>query len=504
MPVLRVKSGPDKGKVYEVREQVLEIGRDAPGGVQIMDQGVSRRHAEIVRIGELYFVKDLESTNGTFVNEKRVTEEILRIGDHVRIGNTVLVFEDRRAQLRDSSQLMLEERGDAGQTQLGSTIRVSIRRPGERGEPGTEGRVQTPEARSLEILCNLAYLSSEEKDLSRLLERASEHIGKALGADHLFVLWLRDEPGNRYEILGRFDRDGDTSTAACVSNSIVKECMAHGRGVLTSDATLDGQFQATASVVMKQLRSVICVPIPILGRNVGALYVYSGRPEAFSAEDLSLASAVGMQLGTTVGLLKAVQRSDRFFRNSLRTLVAAIEMKDKSQSGRAERVAGYCLAIAKELGLETHEVRNAWLAGLLHDIGSIPLSDKDREHTVTLETKKNKYARDLLSKVPDLNEVLPAILDANERHDGSGSPEGKSGDQISILGRILGLALELDKELYHSPAGGELLTVKDALLKLKELADKKFDRKVVNALLLAYRNGKLFNEAEEFFELPLE
>ena len=49
MAILRVKSGPNKGKAYEIREENVVLGRDAAGGVQIMDQGVSRQHAEIFR-----------------------------------------------------------------------------------------------------------------------------------------------------------------------------------------------------------------------------------------------------------------------------------------------------------------------------------------------------------------------------------------------------------------------------------------------------------------------
>jgi hypothetical protein len=66
------------------------------------------------------------------------------------------------------------------------------------------------------------------------------------------------------------------------------------------------------------------------------------------------------------------------------------------------------------------------------------------------------------------------------------------------------LAIALDHELYHGAAGSEELTVKDALVKLRETADRLFDREVVNALLRAYRNGKLFNLQEEFFEVPLD
>ena len=59
----------------------------------------------------MYFIRDLESTNGTFVNARTIKEELLRIGDQIRIGNTVLVFEDKYAQLRDSSRLMVEDAG---------------------------------------------------------------------------------------------------------------------------------------------------------------------------------------------------------------------------------------------------------------------------------------------------------------------------------------------------------------------------------------------------------
>jgi response regulator RpfG family c-di-GMP phosphodiesterase len=266
---------------------------------------------------------------------------------------------------------------------------------------------------------------------------------------------------------------------------------------------MDKQFNAMASVVMKQLRSVMCVPIHLLGKNMGVLYVYSKKSEAFSSEDLELASAVGIQLGTTIGLLTMLRGSDKFFRNSIRTLVSAIEMKSPENRGKCERVAGYCLAIAKELGLETHDLRNAWLAGMLHDIGSIPLTDKERSQELTLETKKNHYARELLKHVSGLESILPAIEEQNERFDGSGSPEGRKGSDISILGRVLGLALELDRTLYHGSAGGEEMTAKEALLKIKEMADRQFDRESVNALLIAYRNGKLFNQDEEFFEVPL-
>jgi HD-GYP domain-containing protein (c-di-GMP phosphodiesterase class II) len=503
MAILRVKAGPHKGKVFDIHDENLVMGRDVTEGIQVLDQGVSRRHAEIFRIGEMYFIRDLESRNGTFVNEKPITEELLRFGDQVRVGNSVLVFEDKLAYLRDSSSILAEEpHAESNQETIAPSSTIRLNLTSVSGKK-VEQPIESEESKHLNVLFQLACITNEEKDLSRLLGRSAELIGTTLDADHVYILWAKDEADGTFEILGRYDRAGENGGAGCVSRSIIKDCIRYGRSVLTSDASTDRQFNTMATVVMRQLRSVMCVPISLLGKVHGVLYVYSGKSEAFSSDDLELASAIGIELGTTIGLLKMIRNSDKFFRNSIRTLVSAIETRNPETRGKAERVASYCLSIAKELGLGTHDVRNAWLAGMLYDIGSIPLTDKERQQSVTLETRKNHYARELLKQAPGLEAILPAVEGQNERWDGSGSPEGKKAADIPVLARVLGLALELDRNLYHGSAGGEEMTIKDALLKLRETADRQFDRETVNALLRAYRTGKLFDQEEDFFEVPL-
>ena len=93
MPYIRVKTGPHKGKIFEIMDEVITLGRDENQTIQILDQGVSRKHSEIFRIGELCFVRDLVSTNGTFVNGTSVRSCPLEPGDTVRIGDIDLVYE---------------------------------------------------------------------------------------------------------------------------------------------------------------------------------------------------------------------------------------------------------------------------------------------------------------------------------------------------------------------------------------------------------------------------
>src|SRR6185295_3589581 len=94
MATIRVKTGPNKGKNYDLADTPLTVGREDNQVIQILDQGVSRAHAEIFRLGEMCFIRDLNSTNGTFVNDVKITEESLKAGDEMLIGTTILLFED--------------------------------------------------------------------------------------------------------------------------------------------------------------------------------------------------------------------------------------------------------------------------------------------------------------------------------------------------------------------------------------------------------------------------
>jgi HD-GYP domain-containing protein (c-di-GMP phosphodiesterase class II)/pSer/pThr/pTyr-binding forkhead associated (FHA) protein len=511
LAVLRVKSGPQKGSVFEIRGDSVVLGREAAGQIQILDQGISRRHAEVFRIGEMFFIRDLESRNGTFVNDARISEEILRVADQIAVGNTVLVFEDRVAQLRDPEKIFSPVADQAPSPT--TTIHLRTSDGGAKSTEIAPGAVTATE-RNFDALLQVSQLISEEKDLSRLFTKAAMLVGKALAADHAYILGIADRRSaegleiqdihKAFEILGRFDASEQLEQVAGVSRGIIRDCLQHHRSVLTSDASLDRQFNAMESVVMNQLRSVICVPMGALGKSTGVLYAYSNRADAFASEDLELASACGIQLGSAIQLLKLISRSDRFFRNSIKTLVAAIELRTPKDHGKSQRVATYCLAVAKELGLDTQQIRDAWLSGMLHDVGSIPMSDEERQQKLTYDSKRNHNAREVLRDIKGLEHILPALEEQNERLDGSGSPEGIKGAAIHPLARILGLCLEFDRLLSERTPDGKELTLKEVLLRIRETADRTFDRQTVNALLIAYRNGKLFNHDEEFFEVPTE
>jgi pSer/pThr/pTyr-binding forkhead associated (FHA) protein len=82
------------GAVFAVGDGLTCIGRSSQRVVRLPDANVSRKHAEIVRRGERYIVRDMNTPNGTYVNGQRIRGEVaLAEGDQLRVGHTTLVFE---------------------------------------------------------------------------------------------------------------------------------------------------------------------------------------------------------------------------------------------------------------------------------------------------------------------------------------------------------------------------------------------------------------------------
>jgi pSer/pThr/pTyr-binding forkhead associated (FHA) protein len=88
--VLRV--GPSPGKVYPILKNELTIGRDINNEIVINDSEISRRHCRLVMSGDSYLIEDLGSTNGTWINEQRLTgSHQLVHGESIRLGDNVVL-----------------------------------------------------------------------------------------------------------------------------------------------------------------------------------------------------------------------------------------------------------------------------------------------------------------------------------------------------------------------------------------------------------------------------
>ena len=89
---LVVINGVDLGKKYPLSQDSTVVGRSSKVDIQIDEDSISRNHAVIENDGQEIFIRDLKSTNGTYVNDRQIGERSLRDGDQVKIGRTIFKF----------------------------------------------------------------------------------------------------------------------------------------------------------------------------------------------------------------------------------------------------------------------------------------------------------------------------------------------------------------------------------------------------------------------------
>ena len=165
------------------------------------------------------------------------------------------------------------------------------------------------------------------------------------------------------------------------------------------------------------------------------------------------------------------------FLNAITALANALEAKDKYTSGHSQRVAEISVAVAKELGMPADSVEKIRLAGLIHDIGKMGvqesvlnksgrLTDQEYHHVIS----HCEIGERILIPIVEDNEILKMVRHHHERYDGTGYPDGLSGEQIPSGARILAVA-DAYSNIAHARGKGEPLSQGATILAIADAYD---------------------------------
>src|SRR4051812_6945724 len=285
-----VIQGIDEGRQFDLSGPVLGIGRDAANAVHLHDTETSRRHAELrlTLDGGGYRVYDRGSANGVFVNGEAVKDAVLRSGDQVQIGQTVLVYSLNRGDAPPavdlSDRIRMIARPDAElASQIVSTIGDT---EGSRILSAPE-EVQSPWLRTrlanLAILYEASQAVSHILDVDQLLDRILELTFRSIEADRGCVLLINSDTGALEPKAAR--SAGGKREAMAVSRTITDHVLRQRQGVLVSDAARDERFAAGQSIVRVGIREAICVPMKGRHETLGVVYLDTvTRPSRATAE----------------------------------------------------------------------------------------------------------------------------------------------------------------------------------------------------------------------------
>jgi signal transduction histidine kinase/pSer/pThr/pTyr-binding forkhead associated (FHA) protein len=343
---LLVLQGPDKGRRFELPDEPALVGRESRS-LPLTDNTVSRRHAELVPDNGSWVLKDLGSSNGSYVNGARVTNRhALKLGDQIRVGRTLMVFGTQPGVTRTTAGNVRLTGAEAG---MDSAIIAAV----PSNDDSMVLSVPEPAAaamNNLRVLYELSALLGGSFDQDQVLEVVMDLVFEHVKADRGIIMMLDRRTGQldpkvvrvRDETAADNKPAGGNGTAAPgekvapgekihASRTIINHVIEQGEGVLSSNAMTDQRFSKGKSVHNLGIRSALCVPIkarklppprnapaPSLTESstksvgdeiLGVIYVDSSvRNHTYVPDQLRLLTAIGVQAGLAIQNAKLYQQ----------------------------------------------------------------------------------------------------------------------------------------------------------------------------------------------------
>ena len=314
MPSLFVIQGRDQGTRFRLDGARVTLGRGTTNAVQLHDTEVSREHAEFKRVGEGFFIRDLGSSNGTFVNGKAVKEQELASGDQLQLGRTLLLYtgvtEGRVEDLADKINIVSRhEEGDASRI-----VHSMHQSEGSEILALPENETSSPwlaRARSnLQIMYRTALAVSHTLDIDQLLARIMEMIFEWVDADRGCIMLKEIETGMLVPKVRRHRNGLHSEERITISQTILDYVVDRNEGVLTSNARDDDRWDAAKSILRMGVREAICVPMQGRYDVVGVIYIdtsitpqrmlQQGSVNKFTQEHLKLMIAIAHQAALAI------------------------------------------------------------------------------------------------------------------------------------------------------------------------------------------------------------
>jgi signal transduction histidine kinase len=411
VPSLFVIQGRNRGARFELppNAAAVSIGREAGNMIQLDDHEISRRHAEIRRVGDALVVGDLKSSNGTFVNDVRVERSELDSGDRIRVGRTLLVFArdgDDPAAFAAVDILPTTSAGDG--SRIVRTMReddsIVLAAPEE-----SQNRWLAKARSNLQVMYRTALAVSHTLDIDELLDRVLQLVFEWVEADRGCIMLL--DPATREpRIKARRDRRAGEPATMQISRTILDYVLERHEGVLTSDAQDDDRFAAGNSVVRTGVREAICVPMRGRYDTVGVIYVDTTVPliqaadqgqRRFSDDHLKLMIAIGHQAALAIEdttYYSAMVQAERLAATGQAIATLSHHIKNILQGIRG---GSYLV----EMGLENDDL------GVLHKGWDIVRRNQDKISSLVMDMLSFSKEREPDPAPADLAAVIDDIVE---------------------------------------------------------------------------------------------
>ncbi len=270
---------------HDLHEGVNTVGRGFDNSIIVEDEArsLSRHHAEIIVQGQTVLVRDLKSSNGTYVNNQKISQQELKVGDTVRFGNVSFVLQEKAVTMSTATSAKA----------VPSDISIVMRMTPQQSRPTIQQLITTAPnspptggsmllvseqdeaqrtATKLKILMEISNQLTAPQSHAILPQKILELLFQVMQVDRAVVL-LANETTGELQVHGVKTRTGIPHSQDFYSKKIVQYVYEQKIGILTDNAVKDDRFDHSQSIIRQSICAAMCVPLVASDKALGVLYV---------------------------------------------------------------------------------------------------------------------------------------------------------------------------------------------------------------------------------------
>src|SRR6266576_578858 len=272
-PRIVAVNGSRKGATFPLASEEITIGRESASSISLNHASVSRRHCLIRREQDDFKILDLDSYNGTFVNGIPVKEQTLIHADQLRIGSIELLILTEEGEQTTSGHLVRWDDSDPLTQSAKSLLPETLLHPTEQilvTDPAHERM-----ARDLGVVLRIATRINQLRHTQELVREILDAIFEIIPVDRGAILLGRGEKD--FSSVYAKHRDQQNQPVR-VSRTVVERVMRERVAVLTNDIQTSESLKSADSLMAAQISSLMCVPLIVVEKLLGAIYLDTSDP----------------------------------------------------------------------------------------------------------------------------------------------------------------------------------------------------------------------------------
>ena len=311
MAMFKITKGPDTGKEVHIPRSGFTVGRGKSVDFCIADLSVSRVHASFLMEDGKWIIEDQNSNNGVFVNDTRVSRCILKEGDKITLGGTLLVFTDGEkenekppAKGTDTSSHVVIDNESAG-FDLDKSIVMDVEEFDRMGSHFSQEGIGVLDAsaaqksfRKMQAMLRISNAVASIFELRELITELLNIIFAETRATRGFIM-LYDE--KRELVPMAVKKKNADDEAITISRTIINTVVNEKKAFLSSDLMNDDRYKSGMSIIAHHIKSCMCVPLKYHEEILGVIHIDSDITSSiFSQDDLELLVALANQAAVCI------------------------------------------------------------------------------------------------------------------------------------------------------------------------------------------------------------